>query len=41
MCTNEQKSRIQHSTLSIRRERRGVTLTLRESRLLGVTIAMR
>lgn len=37
MCTNGQKSRIERSTLSIRRERRGVTLTLRESRLVGVS----
>lgn len=28
MCTNGQKSRMKRSTLSIRRERRGVTLTL-------------
>lgn len=41
MCTNGQKSRIKHSTLSIRRERRGVTRTLRESRLVGATVATR
>lgn len=35
MCTNGQKSRMQRSTLSIRRERRGAT------RLVGVTLAMR